>query len=101
MLNLDKLPHMDIVDMPSDPNGYLGKFRMTLRGAYNSNRGNANAIKLIKDTLEYAVGILQAAEEEVAPAQSCLPTPEVPQAPEKPASSQRKKANPSTRAAKR
>lgn len=98
-LDLSKLPHMDIVDMPSDPNGYLGKFRMTLRGAYNSNRSNQNAIELIRDTLAYALGILEAAE--VAPA-SESPAPDLaPQAPEKPASNQDSKAKPSTRAAKR
>ena len=98
-LDLTKLGHMDIVDMPSDPNGYLGNFRATLRGAYNSNRNNENAIELIKQTLEYAVGVLQAAE--VAPASVlCLPAP-APQAPEKPASKAKSKAKPSKRAAKR
>ena len=70
---------MDIVDMPSDPNGYLGHFRSTLRGTYNSNRSNSNAIALIKATLEYAVGVLQSAE--AAPdTVLALPAP----APEKP-----------------
>lgn len=91
-LDLSKLPHMDIVDMPSDTNGYLGNFRATLRGAYNSNRTNESAIKLIKKTLEYAVGVLQAAE--IAPPEVlALPAP----APEKP----KAKGKTSKRAAKR
>lgn len=99
-IDISKLPHMDIVDMPSDPNGHLGNFRGTLRGAYNSNRSNHDAIMLIKRTLEYAVSILKAAE--VAPAkQLCLPAPELPPAPEKQASRPKSKAKSSNRAAKR
>ena len=98
-IDISKLPHMDIVNMPSDPNGYLGGFRGTLRGAYNSNRSNKEAIKLIKATLEYAVGILKAAE--VAPAEDTPPAPELPPAPEKQTSRPKSKANSSTRAAKR
>lgn len=64
-LDLTKLPHLDIVEMPSDPNGYLGHFRATLRGTYNHNRSNQAAIELIRDTLEHLLGILNSAE--VAP----------------------------------
>ena len=85
--------------MPSDPNGYLGNFRATLRGAYNSNRNNESAILLIKETLEYAVGVLQAAEP--APALVlALPAP-APSAPEKQTLKAKAKAKPSKRAAKR
>lgn len=98
-LDLTKLKHMDIVDMPSDPNGYLGNFRSTLRGAYNSNRNNAGAILLIKETLEYAVGVLQTAE--VAPVSDAPLMLPAPSAPEKQTSKARAKANPSKRAAKR
>lgn len=98
-LDLTKLPHMDIVDMPSDINGYLGNFRNTLRGAYNSNRSNAHAIALIKETLEYAVGVLMAAE--VAPVEEPQLMLPAPLAPEKPASKAKAKAKTSKRAAKR
>ena len=98
-IDITKLPHMDIVDMPSDPNGHLGNFRGTLRGAYNSNRSNHDAIMLIKRTLEYAVGVLKAAE--VAPADDTPPAPELPSTPEKLTSRPKSKANPSNRAAKR
>lgn len=98
-LDLTKLKHMDIVDMPSDSNGYLGNFRATLRGAYNSNRGNLQAITLIKETLEYAVGVL--AEAEVAPSDDTLPTSDTPVEIETPTLKVPEKANSSKRAAKR
>jgi len=98
-LDLSKLPHMDIVDMPSDPNGYLGNFRATLRGTYNHNRSNKAAIHLIRDTLEYAVGVLASAE--AAPEPELPATPAIPSAPEKQTSSPKSKAKPSTRAAQR
>ena len=98
-LDLTKLKHMDIVDMPSDKNGYLGNFRATLRGAYNSNRNNEQAISLIKETLEYAVGVLKAAE--VAPvSEESQPVP-APVAVEKPTLKAKSKAKPSKRAAQR
>lgn len=98
-LDLSKLPHMDIVDMPSDPNGYLSGFRSTLRGVYNSNRSNPRAIALIKETLEYAVGVLKAAE--VAPAPESPDNVEAPPAPEKQTSKATTKSKSSTRAAQR
>ena len=98
-LDLTKLKHMDIVDMPSDPNGYLGNFRSTLRGAYNSNRSNAGAIRLIKETLEYAVGVLQTAE--VAPVSTAPLMLEAPSEVETPTSKVKAKAKTSKRAAKR
>ena len=98
-MNLDRLVHMDVVDMPSDPNGYLGKFRATLRGTYNSNRSNAAAIALYRETLEYALGILQAAD--AAPAPESPDEPEAPSAPEKQTSKAKATSKPSTRAAKR
>lgn len=98
-LDLTKLKHMDVVDMPSDPNGYLGNFRATLRGAYNSNRNNESAINLIKATLEYAVAVLQTAE--VAPVSDATPMLEAPVVVEKPTSKAKAKANNSKRAAKR
>ena len=98
-LDLDKLPHMDIVDMPSDPNGYLGNFRATLRGTYNHNRGNQHAITLIRDTLAYALSIFEAAEK--APAQKSSAAPKTPAGSEPSTSSPRKPAKRSERAAKR
>lgn len=98
-LDLTKLPHMDIVDMPSDPNGYLGNFRATLRGTYNHNRTNPQAITLIRDTLAYALGIFEAAEQ--APAKKSPAAPKTPAGPEPSTSSPKNPAKRSERAAKR
>lgn len=98
-IDLSKLPHMDVVDMPSDINGYLGKFRSTLRGAYNANRNNESAIHIFKETLEYAVGILQAAE--AAPDVETPVEPEAPAGSEPSTSSPGKSTKRSERAAKR
>ena len=98
-LDLTKLPHLDIVEMPSDPNGYLGHFRATLRGTYNHNRSNEGAINLIKETLEHVVGILKAAE--VAPAEENPVEAPAPSAPEKQTSKAPAKTKVSNRAAKR
>lgn len=98
-LDLTKLPHMDIVDMPSDPNGYLGNFRATLRGTYNHNRTNKEAINLIRDTLAYALGVFEAAEQ--APASELPADLKTPAGSEPSTSSPKKPAKRSERAAKR
>ena len=95
-LDMTKLKHMDITEMPSDPNGYLGKIRGSIRGAYNANRDNETVMLLLKETLEYALGMIEAA--------AVSPTPVSPKAPAGSASSTsspKKKTKPAERAAQR
>lgn len=97
-LDMTKLRHMDITEMPSDPSGYLGKLRATLRGAYNSNRSNHDVMVRLKDTLQYTLSMIEAAE---APAKSSSAALEAPSSTVPGTSSQKKPAKRTDRAAQR
>lgn len=95
-LDMTKLKHMDITEMPSDPNGYLGKIRSTIRGAYNSNRNNETVMLLLKETLEHTLGMIEAAAAKTSPVSPKAPAGSAPST-----SSPKKKAKPAERAAQR
>lgn len=93
-----KLKHMDITEMPSDPNGYLGKFRSTLRGTYNSNRNNTEVMLRLKATLEYTLKMIEAATAQPA---SSSDTQTAPAGSAPSTSSRKRKSKPAERAAQR
>lgn len=47
--------YLDVVNLPSDPSGSLGKFRTGLLLAYNSNRSSPEKLELLAKTLTCVV----------------------------------------------
>jgi len=58
--------YLDVIDLPSDPNGSLGPLRTAVRRAYNENRDYTDKLKLLSDTLATVIGMIEAGFEEDA-----------------------------------
>ena len=47
--------HIDTIDLPSDPNGALGRTRTEIMRAYNKNRMSLTNMELLHDTLVHVL----------------------------------------------
>ena len=52
--------YLDATDLPSDPNGSMGKLRRELAKVYNSSRTQKSKMKLLLDTMNYTIGMIEA-----------------------------------------
>ena len=51
--------YLDVINLPSDPSGSLGKFRTGLLQAYNTNRTSEAKLKLLASTLATVVQYIE------------------------------------------
>ena len=51
--------YLDVINLPSDQSGSLGKFRTGLLQAYNSNRNSETKLKLLAETLATVVQYIE------------------------------------------
>ena len=51
--------YLDVINLPSDPSGSLGKFRTGLLQAYNTNRNSESKLKLLAATLATVVQYIE------------------------------------------
>ena len=51
--------YLDVINLPSDPSGSLGKFRTGLLQAYNTNRKSDTKLKLLAETLATVVQYIE------------------------------------------
>lgn len=58
--------HLDITDLPSDPNGSLGQVRRSVMRAYNENRNSPDKLRLLSDTLVHIVGMIEVGFDTIA-----------------------------------
>ena len=54
--------YIDAIDLPSDPNGSMGKVRRELTKVYNTNRLAPDKLKLLKKTLQFIIYEINAGE---------------------------------------
>lgn len=51
----DKMKHIDMTTLPSDPHGMVSQFRRMLVTTVNTARGSDHKMVLIRDTLKYVL----------------------------------------------
>ena len=56
--------YLDVINLPSDVSGSLGKFRTGLLRAYNSNRNSAKKLELLRATLAMVIQYIEDGSDE-------------------------------------